>query len=116
MAALRPAGDFDRSYEQDMAIMRKPWHLWLTLIAIAVVLIFPQLDRFLPQSALSNYSYVVITANRIAYTVIALQGLNVLTGMTGQISLGQAAFMLVGGYASTLLMTHLGLPIILTNS
>ena len=39
-----------------------------------------------------------------------VQGLNVLTGYTGQISLGQAAFMLVGGYTSALTTAHFGLP------
>jgi len=29
MAVLRPAGDFDRSYAQDMALLRRPWHYWL---------------------------------------------------------------------------------------
>ncbi len=114
MSALRPAGDFDRTYEQDMAVMRRPWHIWLTVAAIALILIFPQLDRIWPRSSLSNYSYLIITANRIAYTVVALQGLNILTGMTGQISLGQAAFMLVGGYIASLALIHFGLPIIVT--
>jgi hypothetical protein len=59
-------------------------------------------------------AYVVSTANRIMIAVIALQGLNILTGYTGQISLGQAAFMLVGGYISGLTMIHWGLPIYLT--
>ena len=44
------------------------------------------------------------------YTIIAVQGLNILVGYTGQVSLGQAAFMLVGGYMSALTTTHLGLP------
>jgi branched-chain amino acid transport system permease protein len=101
MAALRPAGDFDRSYEQDMAILRQPWQ-WAALIgAILFVLSLP----------LWGSAYWVSTANQIAYTIIAVQGLNVLTGYTGQISLGQAAFMLVGGYASALVTIHLGFPI-----
>ena len=54
-------------------------------------------------------AYLVATANQIAYTIIAVQGLNILTGYTGQISLSQAAFMLVGGYAAALLVIHAGL-------
>jgi branched-chain amino acid transport system permease protein len=42
--------------------------------------------------------------NRICIAMIAVQGLNILTGYTGQISLGQAAFMTVGGYVSALLV------------
>ena len=112
--AVRPAGDFDRSYEQDMGIMRKPWHAGLAAIAILIVLITPLLNIVLPVESLSAHAYIVSTANQIAYTIIALQGLSVLTGMTGQISLGQASFMLVGGYISGLAMTHWGFPIYLT--
>jgi branched-chain amino acid transport system permease protein len=39
---------------------------------------------------------------------IALLGLNVLTGHSGQISLGHGAFMAIGGYTSAILMAHHG--------
>ena len=38
--------------------------------------------------------------------VIALAGLSLLTGVNGQISLGNGAFMAVGAYTVALLMTH----------
>ena len=104
MAAIRPAGDFDRSYEQDMGVLRQRWHWVLLLVGLLFTLSTP----------LWANAYVVSTANRIMIAVIALQGLNILTGYTGQISLGQAAFMLVGGYISGLAMIHWGLPIYLT--
>ncbi|MFQ5400255.1 MAG: branched-chain amino acid ABC transporter permease [Anaerolineae bacterium] len=103
MAVLRPAGDFDRSYEQDMSVLRKKWQWIVLLIGLAIVFTAPRWGN----------AYIVSTLNQIAYTVIALQGLNLLTGYTGQISLGQAAFMLVGGYASALATIHLGFPIYL---
>lgn len=98
MAILRPAGDFDRSYEQDMALVRMRWHWWLLAAALLAAYTLP----------LWGSAYWVSTANRIAYTIVAVQGLNVLTGYTGQISLGQAAFMLVGGYISALLVIYMG--------
>lgn len=101
---IRTAGDFDRHYEQDLRILRKPQHVIITVVAIVIALILPRL----------NQSYLAPTLNQIAYTIIALQGLNVLTGLAGQISLGQAGFMLVGGYSSALFMTHFGLPLLLT--
>ncbi|MFQ5613203.1 MAG: branched-chain amino acid ABC transporter permease [Anaerolineae bacterium] len=104
MAALRPAGDFDTTYRQDMSLLRQSWHwvlLALALLAMATV-------------SLWGNAYVITTVNQIAYTVIAVQGLSILTGYTGQISLGQAAFMLVGGYISALLATHLGLSFFIT--
>jgi branched-chain amino acid transport system permease protein len=111
--ALRPAGDFDRTYEQDMSILRQKWQVWLVVILILLLLIVPQLHQVLPTSMLSKHAFMVATLNRIAYTIIALQGLNILTGYTGQISLGQAAFMLVGGYIAALAMIHGGLPFLL---
>ncbi len=42
----------------------------------------------------------------IAYTAIAAAGLTVLTGSSGQISLGQGAFMAVGAYTTALLLIH----------
>jgi len=44
----------------------------------------------------------------VAIYLIALIGLNVLTGYTGQISLGHGAFMAVGGYTTAILMTDHG--------
>ena len=100
MAALRPAGDFDRTYEQDMAVVRRPWQWVAVAVGLLLVATVP----------LWGTAYMTITANQIFYTIIAVQGLNVLTGYTGQVSLGQAAFMLVGGYTSALVTIHLGLP------
>ena len=48
-------------------------------------------------------------AQQFAYVgiyFIALLGLNLLTGITGQISLGHGAFMLIGGYTTAILISH----------
>jgi branched-chain amino acid transport system permease protein len=48
-------------------------------------------------------------AQQLAYVgiyFIALLGLNLLTGITGQISLGHGAFMLIGGYTTAILMSN----------
>src|SRR5690606_31812426 len=78
----------------------RPWQWGAAAVGLLAVLTAPMWAS----------AYLVSTANQIFYTIIAVQGLNVLVGYTGQVSLGQAAFMLVGGYASALLTTHLGLP------
>ncbi len=98
MAVLRPAGEFDTSYARDIATVRRPWQ-WLLLCALILAL------YALPFYA--NQSLVSLV-NRIGITIIAVQGLNLLTGYTGQISLGQAAFMTTGGYISALLVNNLG--------
>jgi branched-chain amino acid transport system permease protein len=46
----------------------------------------------------------------IAVYVTAVAGLTVLTGLSGQISLGNGAFMAIGAYATALLVIHLGWP------
>ncbi|HEX5404257.1 MAG TPA: branched-chain amino acid ABC transporter permease [Pseudonocardiaceae bacterium] len=43
---------------------------------------------------------------QICYTAIAAAGLTVLSGLSGQISLGNGAFMAVGAYATALLLEH----------
>lgn len=73
-----------------------------TLLAVLFFLIFILLSsQFGPynQSQLAN----------IATLVIAVFSITLLTGASGQISLGQGAIMAVGGYGSALLVTKLGL-------
>lgn len=48
----------------------------------------------------------------IGWFAIAIAGLSVLTGVSGQISLGHGAFMAVGAYAAGLMMEHYELPLI----
>jgi branched-chain amino acid transport system permease protein len=46
----------------------------------------------------------------IAVYVTAIAGLTVLTGLSGQISLGNGAFMAIGAYTTALLLLHLSWP------
>ena len=48
--------------------------------------------------------------NLIGIYIIGAHGLNILTGFTGQISLGHGAFMGVGAYASAIFTLKVGLP------
>ncbi|HEX3491280.1 MAG TPA: branched-chain amino acid ABC transporter permease [Streptosporangiaceae bacterium] len=47
----------------------------------------------------------------VAAYVVAVGGLTVLIGVSGQLSIGQGAFMAIGGYAAALLMIHLAWPL-----
>ena len=49
---------------------------------------------------------------QICITLIAVAGIYVLTGLTGMFSLGQAAFMAIGAYASALLVIKLKISIV----
>jgi branched-chain amino acid transport system permease protein len=46
----------------------------------------------------------------VAINVTAVAGLTLLTGLSGQISLGNGAFMAIGAYTTALIMLHLGWP------
>jgi len=68
------------------------------VVAFAAFVVFiAVLPSFVSDFKAREYSYVGIY-------LIALLGLNILTGYTGQISLGHGAFMAIGGYTSAILM------------
>lgn len=48
---------------------------------------------------------------QVALYVVAVAGLSVLVGLSGQISIGNGAFMAVGAYAAALLLEHLAWPL-----
>lgn len=100
MAAIRPAGDFDTSYAHDMSVIRRPWQ-WGATIALVVFLF--AVPAFSPPQFLD-------ALNLMGIFLISVQGLAILVGYTGQISLGQAAFMTVGAYVSAVLTKYAGVP------
>lgn len=97
-------GDFKESYAADEAVFRTPTaRFWLCLLG-AALLVFPWLAG----------EYLIYMANITGVAVVGAVGLNVLTGCTGLISLGHAAFIGVGAYTSAILVSQLGLPFIVT--
>jgi branched-chain amino acid transport system permease protein len=66
------------------------------LAAVAFLLFLP---RWLSDFHASDVAYVGIY-------FIAILGLNILTGFTGQISLGHGAFMAIGGYTTAIMVGH----------
>jgi branched-chain amino acid transport system permease protein len=72
----------------------------VALLAGALVVAF--LPRFIS-------SFHALEWSQVAIYFIALLGLNVLTGYSGQISLGHGAFMAIGGYTSAILIAHHGM-------
>lgn len=108
MANINPAGVFDTTYEEDMLIDRTPRDkLWKNLAFVALLLA-PLLAVSGPLGlGLIGDQYISLIS-RIGIFVIAVQGLNLLVGYTGQISLGHAAFIAIGAYASAILARELG--------
>ncbi|MDE2636264.1 MAG: branched-chain amino acid ABC transporter permease [Chloroflexota bacterium] len=108
MANINPAGVFDTTYEDDLAIDRtRRDKLWKNLAFLALLLV-PLLSVSGPLGLkLISDQYVGLIA-RVSIFVIAVQGLNLLVGYTGQISLGHAAFMAIGAYGSAIMARELG--------
>lgn len=58
--------------------------------------------------------YLAMILDFICIYTIAVTGLDLLFGYTGQVSFGQAGFYAIGAYTSALLSKNLGMPPILT--
>jgi branched-chain amino acid transport system permease protein len=94
------SGVFHSTYKEDMRLRPTPLMRIRIIIVIALVAGFPFLAN----------NYQLTLANQVGIFAIAAIGLNILTGFTGQISLGTGGFMAIGAYGSGLLVTELGLP------
>lgn len=83
-----------------MAIFRTRTHYVLLLLFFVALCTFP----------LYGGNYWLSEANYIGITIIAVIGLNILTGYCGQLSIGHAGFIAVGAYTSAIFTGRLGLP------
>ncbi len=80
--------NFKESYREDIRLFQTIWiKAWLGLFLV----LFLALPFFAD-------SYVVYIINIAEIAILGTLGLNILTGCTGQISLGHAAFMGIGAY------------------
>lgn len=96
-------GDFRSSYAHDEALWPTTVQkLWLALLALSLLLL-----------PLTVNAYVVGLACLVGIHCIAAAGLNIMTGYTGLISLGHAAFMGVGCYTAAWAAQR-GVPTLLT--
>jgi len=93
-------GDFRETYAEDMAIFETSFARRLLFLFLGALLLVP----------LFAGAFWLDIGNRILIAIIAATGLNILTGFTGQISLGNAAFLSVGAYATAYLSGKWGLP------
>lgn len=92
-------GDFKESYIKDEEIFQSLFVKVCLGLFFAFLFVFPFVAN----------AYMLYVANMIGFAIIAAVGLNLLTGFTGQISLGHAAFVGVGAYTSAILVTRIGL-------
>src|SRR5438477_4895193 len=84
-----------------MAIFDSALSRWILGAFLLALLLFP----------LIGTSFWLDVSSRVGIAVIAALGLNILTGFTGQISLGNAAFLSVGAY-TTAWLAGKGVPFI----
>lgn len=57
-------------------------------------------------------SYILLNITIIGINIILAVSLNLITGFTGQFTLGHAAFMAIGAYASAIMTAKMGMPFI----
>jgi len=94
------SGYFHTSYKSDTAIFQTLWiKIWMVSF-LCWLMVFPFMVS----------SYILYIVNLSGIAIIGALGLNLLTGYTGQISLGHAAFLGIGAYSSAILTTKLGFP------
>ncbi len=86
-------------YEEDLFLVRGAAAWLATAALLAALALFP---FYSPR-------YLLFPAILVAINATVAVGLNVLTGLTGQISLGHAGFVGIGAYAATLLTARLDL-------
>ena len=102
----RECGNFKDTYARDLAIFPIPldrWGLGVMLILAFVVIPLTASDYWLSSIMIPFYCFS-----------LAALGLNFLTGYAGQVSIGHAAFMAVGAYASLILYSRYDVPLLLS--
>jgi branched-chain amino acid transport system permease protein len=91
---------FSRDYSEEIEVFRTLFQRFWLIFFLAAFFIFPVIaDR---------YTTYIVTLVLVA--VIGSVGLNLLTGYTGQISLGHGAFLAIGAYSYAILTSKVGFP------
>jgi branched-chain amino acid transport system permease protein len=85
-------------------IRTAPPRYWLVLV---VVLLFAGLPTVITSFQASEWANAIVLA-------IAIMGLNILVGYSGQLSLGHGAFMALGAYTSAILARHYNMDYLAT--
>ena len=96
-------GTFKETYIADAALFdSRTQKVWLA-VGAALLVVFPFMAN----------DYWLYLACLVSINVASATGLNLLTGYTGLVSLGQAAFMGLGAYTVAIMQARLGTPFLL---
>lgn len=93
------SGTYKTSYNNDMKMFETSGARYRMMALVAIVLLLP----------LFTSTYIIGILTLCAIASIGAIGLNILTGYTGQISIGVGAFLAVGGYTAAVLTSTVGL-------
>ena len=99
--ALIPAGDFRTSYAADTTIFPTATSRNFAIVGVLLLCLVPQF--------LGGYWLSILI--QIGIFSIAALGLNILVGFTGQISIGHAAFFLLGAFTSAYISNNAPMPV-----
>jgi branched-chain amino acid transport system permease protein len=95
-----PCGKYFESYQADQNWWRTPFIKGKMLLMVIVLLLFP----------FAVGREWVSVANQLSYYTLAALGVQLLIGYCGQITLGHAAFVAVGGYCSAMMVLFFPWP------
>jgi branched-chain amino acid transport system permease protein len=95
-----PCGIYQESYQADQRWWRTPFVKGKMISMVILLIIFP----FIVDEQYLSVAYT------ISYYVLAALGVQLLIGYCGQITLGHAAFVAVGGYCSAMMVLFVPWP------
>ncbi|MBI2891437.1 MAG: branched-chain amino acid ABC transporter permease [Nitrospirae bacterium] len=93
--------DLVTHYQQDLRLLRRPWHTAVFALALACLSALP----------FAGSEYVTYLASLVLVYAIGIVGQNLLIGFAGQISMGQVGFLAVGAYVHAH-ATRAGIPFV----
>ncbi|TAL15839.1 branched-chain amino acid ABC transporter permease [bacterium] len=96
--SVNHCGDFKETYAQDMRFLQTNFiRFWVYGLVLLLL--------FLP---LFKFGQIIYYTSLVGVAVVGAVGLNIVTGFTGQISLGQGAFLGVGAFSCAYFMRAWG--------
>jgi branched-chain amino acid transport system permease protein len=99
---VRTRGKIKLDYSRELAVLKTKTHWFILAVFLMFLFAVPYI-----LAATGNNAWLTFT-NFTFITIIAVLGLNVITGMAGQVSLGHSAFIMVGGYTLGILTMKMG--------
>lgn len=109
-----PAGIYHETYREEHAWWRTPFVRFRMLLLFAILLLYPFLVRLGPLSGISPIQVPVMI--RVGYYILMAMGVQLLIGYTGEITLGHAAFIAIGAYASAAFLIRVDWPAAIAGS